>query len=121
MIVCVRSQNSRLNFEWSRKQSSDVIPASKYLFQTSEPKKKLLEPGELIPLSDWGVRTFQRVGDDIRAAEKSVFAQDLDTSDWYSATVSGTVLTTLVDQGIYPDPYWGLNNLLIPDTLCRME
>ena len=40
---------------------------------------------------------------------------------WYNATVPGTVLTTLVDQGVYPDPYYGLNNLAIPDTLCRMD
>ena len=33
----------------------------------------------------------------------------------------GTVLTTLVEQSVYPDPYYGLNNLLIPDTLCRMD
>lgn len=30
-------------------------------------------------------------------------------------------MTTLVDQGVYPDPYYGLNNLAIPDTLCRMD
>ena len=24
-------------------------------------------------------------------------------------------------SGCVPDPYWGLNNLLIPDTLCRMD
>jgi len=40
---------------------------------------------------------------------------------WYPATVPGTILTTLVDRGVYPDPYWGLNNLAIPDTLCRMD
>ena len=43
------------------------------------------------------------------------------SSQWYSATVPGTVLTTLVDQGVYPDPYYGLNNMFIPDTLCRMD
>ena len=42
-----------------------------------------------------------------------------DTSGWYDATVPGTVLTTLVDNGIYPDPYFGINNLSIPDSLCR--
>lgn len=42
-----------------------------------------------------------------------------DTSGWYDATVPGTVLTTLVRQGIYPDPLYGLNNLLIPDELSR--
>jgi hypothetical protein len=40
---------------------------------------------------------------------------------WFPATVPGTVLTTLVDQGVYPDPYYGVNNLHIPDTLSRMD
>ena len=44
-----------------------------------------------------------------------------DTSEWFDATVPGTVLTTLVDNGVFPDPYFGVNNLLIPDTLCRTQ
>ena len=43
------------------------------------------------------------------------------TDDWYNATVPGTVLRTLVDQGVYPDPYYGLNNLVIPEDLCRKD
>ena len=43
------------------------------------------------------------------------------TDDWYNATVPGTVLRTLVDQGVYPDPYYGLNNLAIPEDLCRKD
>ncbi len=39
----------------------------------------------------------------------------------YRATVPGTVLTTLIDNGVYPDPYYGLNNLSIPDSLCRTD
>lgn len=36
---------------------------------------------------------------------------------WYKATVPGTVLTTLVDNGIYPEPTYGENNRpeIIPD------
>lgn len=45
----------------------------------------------------------------------------MNTNRWYNATVPGTVLTTLVDQGVYPDPLWGLNNLSIPDSLSRMQ
>ncbi|MHA6718715.1 glycosyl hydrolase 2 galactose-binding domain-containing protein [Sphingomonas sp. RS6] len=41
--------------------------------------------------------------------------------DWYAATVPGTVLTTLVDRGVYPDPYYGLNNLKIPESLARQD
>lgn len=38
---------------------------------------------------------------------------------WYNATVPGTVLTTLVNEKVYPDPYFGVNNTLIPDDLSR--
>ncbi len=51
----------------------------------------------------------------------SLFNPQLNTAGWYNATVPGTVLTTLVKQGVYPDPYFGLNNVSIPDTLCRMD
>ena len=41
------------------------------------------------------------------------------TDAWYDATVPGTVVTTLVDQEVFPDPVAGLNNLQIPEVLCR--
>ena len=34
---------------------------------------------------------------------------------WFPVTVPSTVLTGLVANKIYPDPYQGLNNMLIPD------
>ena len=40
---------------------------------------------------------------------------------WIAATVPGTVLTTLVDRGVYPDPGHGLNNLRVPDSLARHD
>ncbi|NLR91718.1 glycoside hydrolase family 2 protein [Flammeovirga agarivorans] len=40
-------------------------------------------------------------------------------NSWYNATVPGTVLTTLVNEKVYPDPYFGVNNTLIPDDLSR--
>jgi hypothetical protein len=41
--------------------------------------------------------------------------------DWYKATVPGTVLTTLVDNGVYPEPLYGENNRpdKIPEVLCH--
>jgi Glycosyl hydrolase 2 galactose-binding domain-like/Exo-beta-D-glucosaminidase Ig-fold domain/Malectin domain/Glycosyl hydrolases family 2/Glycosyl hydrolases family 2, TIM barrel domain len=44
---------------------------------------------------------------------------DFDSTGWHEATVPGTVLTSLVNDGVYPEPLYGLNNLQIPDTLCR--
>lgn len=34
---------------------------------------------------------------------------------WYPVTVPSTVLTGLVANKVYPDPYTGMNNMLIPD------
>ncbi len=42
-------------------------------------------------------------------------------SVWWPATVPGTVLTTMVDQGVYPDPDYGLNNLSIPERLNKQD
>ena len=44
-----------------------------------------------------------------------------DARSWYVATVPGTVLTTLVDRGVYPDPDYGLNNMAIPESLARQS
>ena len=46
-----------------------------------------------------------------------------DAKGWYKATVPGTVLTTLVDNGVYPEPTYGENNRpeTIPDDLCRRD
>ena len=38
---------------------------------------------------------------------------------WMAATVPGTVLTTLIDRGVYPNPDFGLNNMAIPESLSR--
>jgi len=40
---------------------------------------------------------------------------DFPIGDWMPATVPGTILTTLLNNGLVPDPYYGLNNELIPD------
>ena len=45
----------------------------------------------------------------------------VNSKTWYDATVPGTVLATLVDQGVYPDPYYGLNNTAIPESLNEQD
>ena len=43
------------------------------------------------------------------------------TTGWYTATVPGTVLTTLVNNHVYPEPLYGENNRpeVIPESLAR--
>ncbi len=40
-------------------------------------------------------------------------------SGWYAATVPGTVLTTLVDNKVYPEPLYGENMRAIPESLNK--
>ncbi|MDE7346127.1 MAG: glycoside hydrolase family 2 [Muribaculaceae bacterium] len=51
----------------------------------------------------------------------TIFSDTVDPEEWLNAVVPGTVLTSLVDNGVYPDPYYGLNNMSIPDSICRTE
>jgi beta-mannosidase len=39
--------------------------------------------------------------------------------DWYAATVPGTVLTTLVNNRVYPEPLYGENMRAIPESLNK--
>ncbi len=44
-----------------------------------------------------------------------------DTTGWLVATVPGTALTTMIDRGVYPDSDYGLNNLVIPESLNKQD
>jgi hypothetical protein len=50
-----------------------------------------------------------------------VSAAGFHTAGWYKATVPGTVLTTLVNNHVYPEPLYGENNRpeVIPESLAR--
>ncbi|MET9889032.1 discoidin domain-containing protein [Streptomyces sp. NPDC006465] len=67
-----------------------------------------LESGWTLTMDDWAG------GDGPALSRESV-----DTRTWLPATVPGTVLASLVDQGKLPDPVAGLNNLRIPEALSR--
>ena len=82
-------------------------------------------------LAAWGQRLDSRLGHEgdhvwrmCRAGEVSTDSRALssagfDDSSWMEAVVPGTVLTSLVENGVYPDPYHGTTNKLsekrIPD------
>jgi hypothetical protein len=68
-------------------------------------------------LGSWRLRSAP--GLDAGGAQLS--QPDYDDSRWYPAVVPGTVLTTLIARGVYPDPDYGLNNLAIPDSLSRQD
>ena len=50
---------------------------------------------------------------------KAISSADYQLDGWHRATVPGTVITSLVNDGVYPNPLYGTNNEIIPDNLCR--
>jgi hypothetical protein len=58
---------------------------------------------------------------DVAAAPAAIAQPGFDAKGWLPATVPGTILATYVANGVYPDPAYGLNNLLIPDDLSRQD
>ncbi|HEV2859977.1 MAG TPA: glycoside hydrolase family 2 TIM barrel-domain containing protein [Pyrinomonadaceae bacterium] len=56
-----------------------------------------------------------------QAAGETLSRPGLVTEGWLDAVVPGTVLSTYVERGVYPDPDFGLNNLFIPETLNKQD
>jgi len=56
---------------------------------------------------------------EVSARSEDVSTQKVSTDDWMPAVIPGTVLNSLVYNKIYPEPYYGLNNMIqsgiIPD------
>ncbi|WP_207435930.1 glycosyl hydrolase 2 galactose-binding domain-containing protein [Sabulibacter ruber] len=119
------AQTSKLNYGLSKPQDQSTLPKAKAVPTKVQRKSKTTPYTQLLPLTDgafeiangWEMYEASKVGSSGSAISKPAH----NSAAWYNATVPGTVLTTLVEQGIYPDPYFGLNNLVIPDTLCRQD
>ena len=101
------------NFGLPSPQPEETLPKSSVPVQMPERVAKKDAQTVLRPMADnvWEITS----GWELCEGDKVM------TDDWYDATVPGTVLRTLVDQGVYPDPYYGLNNLAIPEDLCRKD
>ncbi len=55
----------------------------------------------------------------VAAAPEVVSLAGYKPEGWYAATVPGTVLTTLVDNKVYPEPLYGENMRAIPESLNK--
>ena len=74
-------------------------------------------PAPVVLTSGWQMQDASKVPQ--TGAEAS--AANFNTAGWYVATVPGTVLTTLVNNKVYPEPLYGENNRpeIIPEGLAR--
>src|SRR5690349_14398289 len=100
-----------------------TLPKGKAPF--SKPMARTLDAGpSLVPESAnvWKlVRWTLAEAPKVAETGKEISAANYSDSRWFAATVPGTVLTTLIDRGVYPDYDHGLNNMAIPESLARQD
>ncbi|MGA3159822.1 MAG: sugar-binding domain-containing protein [Terracidiphilus sp.] len=71
----------------------------------------------MVSVNNWHLQDAAKVPQ----AGTEVAAEGFNAGGWYKATVPGTVLTTLVNNHVYPEPLYGENNRpdIIPESLAR--
>ncbi|WP_158749758.1 LamG-like jellyroll fold domain-containing protein [Acidobacterium sp. S8] len=106
-------------------QDPETLPHSKAPFQ--QPVAKPL-PASHTSLEADGENHWTIAGGwkliaapETKAAATDISQTGFDSKSWLAATVPGTVLTTMIDRGVYPDPDYGLNNLAIPESLNKQD
>jgi hypothetical protein len=92
------------------------------------PRKPVATPPPALPPLDpiapgrWQINGWRlAAAPDVVANGAAISRPGFDDAKWLAAKVPGTVLQTLVARGKYPDPYYGLDNLQIPESLARQD
>ena len=77
---------------------------------------------ERVPVSSgWEMQDAAKLPRMSAGAGAAISKAGYKAKDWYQAVVPGTVLTTLVQAGVYPEPFYGENNRpdRIPESLNK--
>ena len=110
---------------YSAPQDPFTLPTSRTPFSTPKaikrppvgPSLTSTGPGEWSFTDGWYLQAAPKVNVD----ETQISQPSYKTSGWMRATVPGTVLTTMIDDGVYPDSDFGLNNMAIPESLNKQN
>ena len=75
------------------------------------------QPDAVVLAQNWQLQDAAKVAQ----SGAEVASAGFNTTGWFAATVPGTVLTTLVNNHVYPEPLYGENNRpeIIPESLAR--
>jgi hypothetical protein len=106
-------------------QDPSTMPRSNAPFSIPIFHPEPIKSGGLLQnaVNDWTLASGWKLAADpkIHATAEQLSRTGFNTVDWLSATMPGTVLTTMIDRGDYPDPDYGLNNLAIPESLNKQN
>jgi Exo-beta-D-glucosaminidase Ig-fold domain/Glycosyl hydrolases family 2/Concanavalin A-like lectin/glucanases superfamily/Glycosyl hydrolases family 2, sugar binding domain/Glycosyl hydrolases family 2, TIM barrel domain len=116
---------TRAQAGYSAPQDPSTLPRGKGGIQkpVAKPLRAADLQTELEGNNPWRIRGGWRLAaaPSVKATGEDISRPGFDANNWLVATVPGTVLTTIIDRGIYPDPDYGLNNLAIPESLAHQD
>ena len=90
-----------------------LIPTS--LFSQTSSSQASLSQAAVQTISGWQMQYSAKV----TAAAPQLSSTGFRPEGWYAAIVPGTVLTTLVNNKVYPEPLYGENMRAIPESLNK--
>jgi exo-1,4-beta-D-glucosaminidase len=91
----------------TKRLSSIIIAAMTFsLTATSQ----INTDGKLLLRNNWAIQSSSQIKEDGKVISSQAFKPE----KWYPATVPSTVLGTLVENKVYPDPYFGTNIESLP-------
>lgn len=91
--------------------NSKIISETSTFSVQDAPLAELPKQAQLLR-SDWKVKSSVQT----RMSGAQLSKAGVNTNDWAVTSLPATVLTALVRNGIYPNPYTGMNNMKIPDS-----
>jgi len=125
LLGSVSHAQKQLNFGLSKPQAITTLPKGKAPLQTAVLKPRSGKAGQLTTVGNatYTLNSGWELTDDATriVGNAALHSEAISSEGWYDAVVPGTVLTSLVAAGKYPDPYYGLNNMSITDSLCRKD
>jgi len=87
------------------------IPSDSYEFYIEDKPLEKVPENSLILRNNWKIQSSIIATDDGTKISSPAF----ETKGWYTTSLPATVLTALVRNNVYANPYTGMNNRLIPD------
>ncbi|MFZ3216680.1 MAG: LamG-like jellyroll fold domain-containing protein [Candidatus Acidiferrales bacterium] len=106
-------------------QDPSTMPVSKAPFSApvAQPVPAMQPALQASGANTWTIAGGWRLSaaPDVKADGAAIAQPGFDAAHWLPAVVPGTVLTTYIARGIYPDPEYGLNNLAIPESLNKQD
>jgi exo-1,4-beta-D-glucosaminidase len=79
---------------------------------TAASSKEVTDSATMVLRDNW----FIEPSADVHAPGEAISSVGFSTRDWYPATLPSTVMSALVEDKVYPDPYTGVNLRSIPGT-----